>query len=211
MVESRGPKTGRDPLSASARCARRAGRLLLVEPDAAERAALGAEGYLEHRELDALRIEFAERLCHPESARYVAPCEHVFRRRWQTSGGWRFPAPEPGGTADVERCYARLGFATADPASCAGHPGERPAGDHLGVMLHFAAACLEAADARNEPPPALLAEFTQAHLGIWVEEFCLLLIQSGGGEYLRAVTDAAFDAVERIRRLCIGIGRADAG
>jgi len=109
----------------------------------------------------------------------------------------------------VERSYERLGFATVDLASCAEHPGKQPAADHLGVMLHFAAACLEAADARNRPPPTLLAEFTQAHLGIWVEEFCLLLIQSGGGEYLRAVTDAAFDAVDRIRRLCAGIDRAD--
>ena len=102
MVEPHGPTTGRGPLAASAHRARRAGRLLLVEPDAAALAALGTEGYREPRELDALRIEFVERLCHPESARYVAPCEHVFRRRWQTSGGWRFPAPEPAFDA-VER------------------------------------------------------------------------------------------------------------
>jgi len=211
MVEPRDPTAGHDPLATAVRRVRCAGRLLLVEPDAAECAALGVEGCLEHRELDALRIEFADRLCHPESVHYVAPCEHVFRRRWQTSGGWRFPAPEPGGAADVERCYACLGFAPTDMMSCGEHPGERPVADHLGVMLHFAAACLEAADARNATSLPLLAEFAQAHLGIWVEEFCLLLIRAGGGGYLRAVTDATFDAVERIRCLCTGSDRADAG
>ncbi len=210
MVEPRGPTAGHDPHAAAARRARRAGRLLLVEPDAAECAALGAEGYLEHRELAAVRIEFADRLCHPKSVHYVAPCEHVFRRRWQTSGGWRFPAPELGGAADVERCYACLGFATTDMTSCTEPPGERPAADHLGVMLHFAAACLEA-DVRSGTPSPLLAQFTQAHLGIWVEEFCLLLFRAGGGGYLCAVTDATFDAVKRIRCLCTDSDRADAG
>ena len=89
-------------------------------------------------------------------------------------------------------------------------PGRAAGGRSPGRNAALRRACLEAAHARNEPPPALLAEFTQAHLGIWVEEFCLLLIQSGGGEYLRAVTDAAFDAVERIRRLYTGIDRDDA-
>ena len=78
-------------------------------------------------------------------------------------------------------------------------------------MLHFAAACLEAADTRSGTPPPLLAEFTQAHLGIWVEEFCLLLFRAGGGKYLRAVTDATFDAVERIRCLCTVSDRANVG
>ncbi|MHB1241308.1 MAG: molecular chaperone TorD family protein [Gammaproteobacteria bacterium] len=184
--------------------------MLLVEPDAAARAALSANGYLDARGLAALRIEFADRLCHRESARYVAPYEHVFRRRWQTRSGWRFPAPEPGGSADVERCYALLGFSTEELPFCAEHMGDQPAADHLGAMLYFAARCLESGGTGNGIPP-LLVEFTQAHLGIWVEEFCLLLIRSGAGAYLHAVADAVFEAVERIRCLCTGSERAEVG
>ncbi|GEM_PF-1298734 len=268
MAETRDPSAAEDRRLADpaglAADTRRAGRLLLVEPDSALRDTLAAGGYLEPRGLEALRIEFADRLCHPESARYVAPEEHVFRRRWQARGRWHFPAPLPGGTAGVERFYARAGFDPRAVVSCAERPGAAPAADHLGVMLHFAAACLESGAPGNDTPmpprrpsevarmrrsairerwperapespdsglrpasglhrpgaedvrgtgfpPPVLAEFTRAHLGIWVEEFCLLLTRDGGGEYLQALADAAFEAVEDIRHLCTGSARADAG
>lgn len=202
MVEARGPMAGHDLSGLLAYRARRAGRLLLTEPDAKTLAELGVRGPVDPRSLEALRVEFSDRLCHPESAHYVAPCEHVFRRRWQTRGGWRFPPQEPGGAAEVERHYARFGFRAAEVVSCA-ELDQVPCADHLGVMLHFAADRL---GAENGPPS--LAAFAHAHLGIWVEEFCLLLIGTDPGEYLRAATDAALDTVQRIRHRCTGVREA---
>jgi len=156
-----------------ARLAETASRLLLNAPDAAtlsamERAAGGA------LDLAQSRQDFYDHLCIVQSGCFVPPVAHVLRQARQTEAYWHFGTPRYDGGDALASWYDAAGFEPSElPADPILAGANRPL-DHVGVLLAFLAALLDAAHDDNADR-TLIGEFLGEHIEPWADTFVQLL------------------------------------
>jgi hypothetical protein len=150
-----------------------ASRLLLNAPDEATLAAMESSsgGVLD---LEQSRQDFYDHLCVVQSGCFVPPVAHVLRQARQTETYWHFGTPRYDGGDALAPWYDASGFEPSElPADPFLAGANRPL-DHVGVLLAFLAALLNAAQ-DDEGDCALVGEFLGEHIEPWAETFAHLL------------------------------------
>lgn len=150
-----------------------ASHLLLNPPDQAVLSAMEttAEGKLD---LAQSRQDFYDHLCFAQSGCFLPPIAHVLRQARQTEAYWHFGVPRYDGGDALAPWYDAAGF---DPSELPADPflagANRPL-DHVGVLLAFLAALLNAAH-DDEADRVLMCEFLGEHIEPWADTFVQLL------------------------------------
>lgn len=184
--------------------------LLLREPDGRVADLVAAWSGGPAPSLPAMRQDFHDVLCIPQSGRYVPAFEHVVRRARREGRLWIFPPARYDGGRIVEGYYARLGFTPAALEVAPVFRAPHLPGDHLGFMLAFAAFLLRARERARDSGDVdrWLGMFVRRHLDRWPETYAALL-EDRGGPYLEAVASGVREAVALLRE-CAGRVRAAA-
>ena len=186
------------PYRELARLAHAASRLLLNAPDEATLAAMeaAAGGMLD---LEQSRQAFYDHLCIAQSGCFLPPIAHVLKQARQTEAYWHFGMPRYDGGDALAPWYDAAGF---EPSGLLADPflagANRPL-DHVGVLLAFLAAVLNAAH-DDEADRTLIGEFLGEHIEPWADTFAHLLSCSASlyiallgsmlGDLFAAVRDA---------------------
>jgi hypothetical protein len=161
------------PYRELARLAATAARLLLNPPDQATLSAMEstAGGKLD---LAQSRQDFYDHLCIAQSGCFLPPIAHVLAQARQTEAYWHFGVPRYDGGDALAPWYDAAGFEPSDlPADPFLAGPNRPL-DHVGVLLAFLAALLNAAH-DDEADHALISEFLGEHIEPWADTFVQLL------------------------------------
>jgi hypothetical protein len=156
-----------------ARLAEAASRLLLNSPNEVTLAALekSSGGVLD---LERSRQDFYDHLCIVQSGCFVPPVAHVLRQARQTEAYWHFGTPRYDGGDALALWYDASGFEPSElPADPFLAGANRPL-DHVGVLLAFLAALLNAAH-DDEADRLLIGEFLGEHIEPWADTFAQLL------------------------------------
>ena len=130
-----------------------------------------AQGKLD---LTQSRQDFCDQLCIAQSGYFLPPIAHVLREARQAEAYWHFGVPRYDGGDALAFWYDGAGF---EPCTVPADPilagANRPL-DHVGVLLAFLAALLDAADG-DDTDRTVIGEFLGAHIEPWADIFAHLL------------------------------------